>query len=92
MFKLLKRQISPSRPLASNLMKEKEELPVTANRQLVADVEKLHKRELSVPVYSTIKQAIDAGYHVFDKDKEGYIMRRREINSWTLALVSFHGA
>ena len=92
MFKLLKRPTLRNPLSTSNLTKESAGLPVIANRQLVDDVEKLHKREIEVPVFDNLKQAIDEGYHVFDKDKEGYIVRRRELNVWTLALVSVHGA
>lgn len=40
-----------------------------------------------IRVFQSLKAAIDAGYQVFDRVPEGYLVRTRTTAGWALALV-----
>ncbi|GAC1607113.1 MAG: hypothetical protein NVS3B3_09250 [Aquirhabdus sp.] len=43
-------------------------------------------------VFPTLKAAIDAGFTVYDKLPNGYLMRIKTANGWAMAIVEFKGA
>jgi hypothetical protein len=40
-----------------------------------------------ITVFSSVPAALRAGYHVFDRTADGYLMRTRTARGWALALV-----
>jgi hypothetical protein len=40
-----------------------------------------------VQVFSNLSAALRAGYHVFDRSPEGYLVRTRTPRGWAFALV-----
>lgn len=40
-----------------------------------------------VLVFKTLQEALRAGYQVYDRTKEGYLVRTRTSNGWAMALV-----
>ncbi len=42
-------------------------------------------------VFKTLAEALRAGYAVYDKTKNGYLVRTRTSAGWALALVDLRG-
>jgi hypothetical protein len=38
-------------------------------------------------VFTTLRAALNAGYHVFDRTDNGYLVRTRTAAGWAMALV-----
>ena len=38
-------------------------------------------------VFPNLPEALNAGFHVYDRTPNGYVVRRRSVAGWTLALV-----
>jgi hypothetical protein len=41
-----------------------------------------------VVVFKTLADALRAGYHVYDRTEQGYLVRTRTAAGWAMALVS----
>jgi hypothetical protein len=41
-----------------------------------------------VLVFKTLADALRAGYHVYDRTEQGYLVRTRTAAGWAMALVS----
>jgi hypothetical protein len=41
-----------------------------------------------VLVFKTLLEALNAGYHVYDRTEHGYLVRTRTAAGWALAIVS----
>lgn len=38
-------------------------------------------------VFHSLKDALEAGYQVYDRTNEGYLLRKKTIAGWAMALV-----
>jgi hypothetical protein len=38
-------------------------------------------------IFKTLSEAIRAGFHVYDRTSEGYLVRTRTVNGWAYALA-----
>jgi hypothetical protein len=43
-------------------------------------------------VFSTLTTALHAGFHVYDRTENGYLVRMRTTHGWALALVDLRSA
>jgi hypothetical protein len=43
-------------------------------------------------VFSSLTAALDAGFHVYDRTENGYLVRTRTTHGWVLALVDLRSA
>ncbi|HZW53986.1 MAG TPA: hypothetical protein VFF00_08120 [Candidatus Elarobacter sp.] len=41
-----------------------------------------------IVVFKTVMEALNAGYHVYDRTDHGYLVRTRTAAGWALAIVS----
>lgn len=49
-------------------------------------------KEMSgIMVFKSLEEALRAGFQVYDRTSEGYLVRTRMGNSWAMALVSLRG-
>ena len=44
---------------------------------------------MGILTFTTLTDAIRAGYHVYDRTPEGFLVRARTPAGWTLAIVRF---
>jgi hypothetical protein len=42
-------------------------------------------------VFSSLTAALHAGFHVYDRTENGYLVRTRTTHGWALALVDLRG-
>jgi hypothetical protein len=40
-----------------------------------------------VVVFSSVREALSAGYHIYGKTEDGYLARMRTERGWALALI-----
>ncbi len=38
-------------------------------------------------VFSSLREALNAGFQVYDRTSSGYLVRTKTVNGWALALV-----
>lgn len=42
---------------------------------------------MGIVVFRSVREALQAGYHIYGKTEEGYLARMRTERGWALALV-----
>jgi hypothetical protein len=43
-----------------------------------------------IMVFKSLAEALRAGYQVYDRTSDGYLVRTRTAAGWAIALVSYH--
>jgi hypothetical protein len=43
-----------------------------------------------IHVFKTLADALRAGYQVYDRTTDGYLVRTRTANGWAMAIVTCH--
>jgi len=53
----------------------------------VADAEQRRTEMPGIQVFKTLADALRAGYQVYDRTSDGYLVRARTANGWAMAVV-----
>ena len=52
-----------------------------------AEVRRLAEAAMGIVVFKSVREALDAGYHIYARTGDGYLARLRTEGGWALAVI-----